>query len=119
MKHTNLDTGKKGESLAIRYLQQNGFTILHCNWRFARYETDIIAEKEGMLHFIEVKTRRTDTFGHPEESVSPRKLKHMLRCAAAYQGQYPGWKRIQIDVLSVTLEAGRPAVFFFIEDVYL
>jgi putative endonuclease len=119
MKSTHLYTGREGEALAIGYLQQNGFAIMHCNWRFARYETDIIAEKSGVLHFIEVKTRRTGTFGHPEESVSPKKLKHMLRCAAAYQGQYPGWKRIQVDVLSVTLKAGEPPAFFFIEDVYL
>jgi putative endonuclease len=112
-------TGKEGEALAIRYLQQNGFAILHCNWRFARYETDIIAEKAGILHFVEVKTRRTTTFGYPEESVSAKKLKHMLRCAAAYQGKYPGWKRIQFDVLSVSLQAGQPAAYFFIEDVYL
>ena len=118
MKSAHHYTGKQGEALAIPYLQQNGFTILHCNWRFARYETDIIAERSGVLHFIEVKTRRTTTFGHPEESVSTKKLKHMLRCAAAYQGKYPGWKRIQFDVLSITLQAEEPT-YFFIEDVYL
>jgi putative endonuclease len=119
VKSTHLYTGKEGETLAIRYLQQNGFTILHSNWRFARYETDIIGTKEDILHFIEVKTRRTGTYGYPEESVSRKKLKHMMRCAAAYQGQYPGWKRIRFDVLSISLPFDGAPEFFFIEDVYL
>ncbi len=119
MKSTNQEIGKAGEALALDYLRQNGFTILHCNWRFARYETDIIAVKGDRLHFIEVKTRRTATFGYPEESVSPKKMKHMMRCAAAYQGKYPGWKRIQYDVLSISLGQHETAKYFFIEDVYL
>ena len=118
MKSAHHYTGKQGEALAIAYLQQHGFTILHCNWRFARYETDIIGEKDDILHFIEVKTRRSTSFGHPEESVSQKKMKHMMRCAAAYQRKYPGWKRIQFDILSIMLQAGEPE-FFFIEDAYL
>lgn len=112
-------TGKQGEALASGFLKQKGFTILHCNWRYSRYEIDIIAEKGGVLHFIEVKTRRTDTFGLPEESVSVKKLKHLMRAAAAYQYQFPGWKRIQLDILSITLTGDQPPAFFFIEDAYL
>jgi putative endonuclease len=119
MKSAHHYTGKEGEALAARYLTGNGFTILHLNWRYARYETDIIAVKEDKLHFIEVKTRRTGTFGQPEESVTTQKLKHLMQCAAAYQREHPGWKRIQLDVLSITLRPGQPPGYFFIEDVYL
>lgn len=118
MKSAHHYTGKQGEAMAMTWLQEQGFAILHCNWRFARYETDIIAVKNSVLHFVEVKTRRSTAFGHPEESVSPKKLKHMMRCAAAYQGQNPGWKRIQFDVLSITIDAHQQATCFFIEDVY-
>lgn len=119
MKSAHHYTGKLGEAMAARYLEENGFVILHCNWRFARYETDIIAVKDNLLHFIEVKTRRSTQFGYPEESVSPKKMKHMMRCAAAFQGQYPGWRRLQYDVLSILLEADGQAAYLFIEDVYL
>jgi len=119
MKSAHYHTGKEGEAMAVNYLQENGFTILHCNWRFARYETDIIAVKEDLLHFVEVKTRRTSTFGHPEESVSAKKMKNMMRCAAAYQGKYPAWKRIQFDILSISLKTDQEAEFFLIEDVYV
>ncbi len=119
MKSENQYTGKAGEAMAVNWLQQNGFTILHCNWRFARYETDIIATRENVLHFIEVKTRTSTTFGYPEESVSPKKFRHMMRCAAAYQGKYPGWKRIQYDILSISLKTDQANEFFFIEDAYL
>jgi putative endonuclease len=119
MKSAHHYTGKQGEAMAASYLQEKGFIILHSNWRFARYETDIIAVKDDLLHFIEVKTRRSIQFGYPEESVSPRKMKHMMRCAAGYQGQYPGWHRIQYDVLSILLGADGQAAYLFIEDVYL
>lgn len=119
MKSAHHYTGKEGEALAVVYLEQLGFTILNCNWRYSRYEIDIIATKDKKLHFIEVKTRRTGTFGHPEESVSLKKIRHLMKGAAAYQHQFPGWKRIQLDVLSITLRPGEPAEYFFIEDVYL
>jgi Predicted endonuclease distantly related to archaeal Holliday junction resolvase len=119
MKNANIYTGKEGEALALQYLQRHDYNILHCNWRYSRYETDIIAEKEGKVHFIEVKTRRGSAFGHPEESISAKKLKHMLRCAAAYQARYPGIRRIQFDVLSINLQPEGSPAYFLIEDVYL
>jgi putative endonuclease len=119
MKSAHYYTGKQGEAMAADYLREKGFIILHCNWRFARYETDIIAVKEEKLHFVEVKTRRSTTFGFPEESVSLKKLKHMMRCAAGFQGQYPGYKRIEYDVLSILLQEDGSVEYLFIEDVYL
>lgn len=119
MKSTHYYTGKEGEALAIQYLQRRDYTILHCNWRYSRYETDIIAEKDGTVHFVEVKTRRGSAYGHPEESISVKKLKHMLRCAAAFQAKYAGIRRIQFDVLSINLQPEGPPQYFFIEDVYL
>jgi putative endonuclease len=119
MKSAHYHTGKEGEAMAADHLQLMGYTILHCNWRFRRYETDIIAVKEERLHFIEVKTRRGAGFGRPEESISAKKLRHMLLCAAGFQRRFPGWKRIQFDVLSITLGPDGTAEYFFIEDVYL
>ncbi len=111
--------GKEGELLAAGWLQQNGFALLHRNWRHGRCEVDIIATRENVLHFIEVKTRRSTRFGEPEESVSRAKIRHLLKAGAAYQYEHPQWKRVQYDVLSITLLPDQPTEYFFIEDVYL
>ncbi len=111
-------TGKEGEALAAKYLVASGFSILHTNWRYARYEIDIIAEKDEILHFIEVKTRRSDTYGMPEEAVSDKKLESLYSAADRYMEAYPGWHRIQFDILSIRLRRANTE-YFFIEDVAL
>ena len=113
------ETGKKGEALAASYLQQQGFTVLHSNWRHERYEIDIIATREEVLHFIEVKTRQSLCFGLPEESVTYQKIRHIVTAGVAFQYQYPSWKRVQYDVLSIVLIDEQPPEYLFIEDVYL
>jgi len=115
----HLDTGKKGEQLAVQYLTDNTFTVIFANWRYAHYEIDIIACRDEVLHFVEVKTRRSKKFGLPEESVSKKKLQNLINAAEAFLILYPEWKRVQFDVLSIFLTGNNNAEFFFIEDVYL
>jgi putative endonuclease len=112
-------TGKKGEQLAELYLSSIGFNILHRNWRYSRYEIDLIATKENILHFIEVKTRTNSNFGMPEENVDVKKLEHVMTAAEEFLYQFPEWKIIQYDVLSITLRNENNVEYFFIEDVYL
>ncbi|MDB5232241.1 MAG: YraN family protein [Chitinophagaceae bacterium] len=66
----NKDIGNKGEDIAANHLQQLGFEILERNWRFRKWEVDIIASKGKLLHFIEVKTRTNLNYGRPEESIT-------------------------------------------------
>ncbi len=113
------DTGKKGESLAVEYFLQKGYEILHRNWRFKKLEVDIIASANGMLHFIEVKTRSTDRFGYPEEQVDRKKIRFLIDASAEYLFQHPQWQRIQFDVLSVIINNNGKIDYFLIEDVYL
>ena len=110
-------TGSLGEEMAINYLMEKGYIIVHRNWRFKNWEMDIIASRNNILHFIEVKTRRTKTFGHPEEDVSRKKIRNLMGAAEEFLLKYPGWKRIQFDILSITIEKDKPAEFFLIEDV--
>lgn len=112
-------TGTNGEKLALAFLQDNGFVILHNNWRHSYYEIDIIAVKEELLHFVEVKTRRSLKFGFPEESVSEKKMENLMNAADAFLLQNPQWKRVQFDILSVQLLPGKAPEYYFIEDVYL
>ncbi len=116
---THNETGKKGESLAADWLEKSGFTLLHHNWRHSHYEIDIIASRSNMLHFIEVKTRRSNRFGYPEESVSDRKMENLMQAAEEFLYRHPEWKKVQYDVLSITMGKNEEADFFLIEDVYL
>ena len=70
--------GKQGEYRAADWLKASGYSIQVCNWRYRRYELDIIASKEAVLHFIEVKTATTDQFGLPEQRVNKNKFSHIL-----------------------------------------
>lgn len=112
-------TGSTGEAMAVQHLAENGYRILHQNWRHAHWEVDIIAEKEMVLHFIEVKTRRTKKFGHPEEAVTKKKIQNLINASEEYLYQNPEWKRIQFDILSISILKNEPVEYFLIEDVYL
>lgn len=118
MAHHN-QTGVLGEKMAEGYLIKKGFSILHKNWRHSHWEVDIIASQNEILHFIEVKTRRTKTFGFPEEDVTTKKLENLINASEEFLIQYPEWKRIQFDILAINLAKGLPEEYFFIEDVYV
>ena len=111
--------GKDGEMLAAEYLRKRGFDIKLCNWRSGRYEIDIIAMKDRRLHFIEVKTRHTLTYGFPEESVTRQKFNNMKNAAACFLSKFPGFMNIQFDILSVLRLKNKPVEYFLIEDVYM
>jgi putative endonuclease len=112
-------TGNTGEALAAQYLSEKGYKIMHQNWRHSHWEVDIIAEKDTILHFIEVKTRRTKKFGHPEENVGKKKIQNLINASEEYLYQQPQWKRIQFDILAITILKNEPVAYFLIEDVYL
>ena len=73
--------GKEGEAIALAHLIEKGYKILAKNYRSGRAEIDIIAEKEGLFVFVEVKTRETDKYGLPEESVSRHTVNMMAQGA--------------------------------------
>ena len=112
------ELGRTGEQLAAEYLSGLGYNILYRNWRHFRYEIDVVATKEQVLHFIEVKTRQTTTFGLPEEDISRKKMHSLIQEAEAFTSKQPHWKRIQFDVLSVSITDSKPS-YYLIEDVYL
>ncbi len=113
------DTGKKGEMLAAIWFKEKSYTILHTNWRHKNLEVDIIASKNNVLHFIEVKAATTLKFGNPEDRVSEKKIRNLINASAEYLFQHPQWQRIQFDVLSITIIKNLPIAYFLIEDVYL
>ena len=81
-KHNEL--GKEGETEAAEYLISKGYTIRHRNWRSGKRELDIVAQKDGELVIVEVKTRRNDEFGRPEEAITDRKIRNIIISTDAY-----------------------------------
>lgn len=115
----HIDTGKTGEKIAVDYLTGQGFTLLEKNWRHGHWEVDVIASKEKVLHFIEIKTRRSRKFGYPEEDVTRKKVVNLINAAEEYLIQHQPNSRIQFDILSIYLGRDAAPEFFFIEDVGL
>ena len=116
---THNDTGKHGENLAGIYFAQKGYEILHSNWRHGHWEVDIIATKNNMLHFIEVKTRTSEKYGYPEENIDRKKIRYLINASEQFLFLYPQWQRIQFDVLSIILLKNKDREYFLIEDIYL
>ena len=111
--------GKEGEHLAVKWLMDKGYEILHRNWRHSHFEIDIIARKSSVLHIIEVKARHASPFGNPEDSVNKKKFKNLQAATDEFLYQHPGYKLLQYDILSITLFKNKEPEFFLIEDVYL
>ncbi len=115
--HINL--GRRGEDMAAVYLLQNGYTILHRNWRSSYYEIDIIALKNEVLHFVEVKIRSSRNYGLPEEAVTKKKFQRLLLAADAFLNQHPLYRHVQYDVLAINVSKNSKPEYLLIEDVYL
>lgn len=95
-------TGRLGEEAAARYLSGIGYGIKERNWRCRSGELDLVAECDGCLIFVEVRTRSSYRFGHPAESVEARKQAQVRRTAQVYlhmNGHRDA--RIQFDVVAV------------------
>ncbi len=105
--------------MAAAWLEKNGYVIVERNWRYGKDEIDIIATRGKFLHFVEVKTRNSSPFGHPEDSVTKKKFRILKRIADEYLHRHPGHEWIQYDVMAITLHQQEEAEYFLIEDVFL
>lgn len=112
--------GRAGEDRAARHLQALGYDVLDRNWRCAQGELDIVAAHGGDLVVVEVKTRRTEWFGHPFEAVDARKLDRLWRLSCAWAVAHPAVarrRRLRIDVIGITGEDPATAILEHLEDV--
>lgn len=80
----NQDFGKWGEEIALDYLMAHGYQYVTANYRCSYGEIDLICKDGPVWCFIEVKTRRTSNYGQGYCSVTPTKLKHLLKTAQIY-----------------------------------
>lgn len=102
--------GRRGEDLAVEYLQDRGLVVLARNWRCREGELDVVATDARCLVVCEVKTRSGTGFGEPAEAVTGRKVARIRRVTQAWLASYQmPWCEIRFDVVAVLLEPGRPA----------
>lgn len=103
------NTGDSGEDFAAAMLINNGFNILERNYSTKAGEIDIIATKDGIIHFIEVKTRNGNMYGSPAEAVTTSKQRHIRKAAELYlQSRRYSWDAVSLDVYEIMTD--------FIED---
>jgi putative endonuclease len=99
------DTGMLGEVIARDFLGKNGYHILETNYRCSEGEIDIIAKQGETLVFIEVRTKRSNQFGTPEESITPTKMERLRAVAAHYGQNREGLPALwRIDVVAIQMD---------------
>ena len=114
---TKAETGRRGEDIAVGYLRQNGYLICATNWRQGRYEIDIVAQKAGIVHFVEVKTRNALSLDTPEQAVTKTKISALHRAASAYLAKNRVMGDVQFDLLAVDIFPDGTFDVRFIENI--
>ncbi|MBR6739494.1 MAG: YraN family protein [Clostridia bacterium] len=112
--------GGIGESYAARYLIDKGYTVLASNYSCRFGEIDIIASKGGIVAFVEVKTRVSDSFAKAMESVNAEKLRRIVTTAGLWISQNNPGLQPRFDVIEVYLDrrSGKPPRIEHIENVW-
>ena len=97
--------GDIGERLAVDHLEAAGLEILARNWRCRRGEVDVVAHDDAGYAFVEVKTRRGDAFGAPEEAITPDKADRLRATAQEWLVEHVGDAAVdwRIDLVAVEL----------------
>lgn len=101
------ERGRAGEDRAAAYLRDAGWQVIDRNWRCPQGEIDIVAGDGHTIVVVEVKTRRSEGFGHPFEAVNARKRDRLWRLLVAWGAAHPEiarGRRARIDVIGITGE---------------
>ncbi|HDD35529.1 MAG TPA: YraN family protein [Candidatus Desulfofervidus auxilii] len=104
LKFGKITVGNKGEVLAKKFLQKNGYRILVTNYKNKLGEIDIIATKEDTIIFVEVKTRTSKRFGLGKEAVNKHKQKQIIKVAKCYLKSLSQNFKVRFDVIGIDLE---------------
>jgi putative endonuclease len=109
--------GDKGEEDAVHFLCANGYEVLSRNYRYGRGEIDIIAQKDDVLIFVEVKTRKNAEYGYPETFVTESQQERIYLAAEEFtiNKAWPG--DIRFDIIAILLDGEEPILEHF-EDAF-
>ena len=97
------ELGDFGENYVSNYIKDLGFKVIGRNYHTKYGEIDIIATKDGKIHFVEVKTRKSLLFGTPEEAYSLKKQERIIKAALGYLKDNNINKSFQIDLVALIL----------------
>ena len=95
------DLGKKGEDLAVVFLEKNGYEILVRNYIFQKAEVDIVAKKENTLAVVEVKTRSTNVFGNPQDFLKPKQIQRIVKAVDNYVTSNHLDVEVRFDIIAI------------------
>ncbi|HBJ77144.1 MAG TPA: endonuclease [Porphyromonadaceae bacterium] len=112
------ELGKKGEEFVANWLMKNGYSVLHRNWCFGKWEIDIVAKKGGLLIIGEVKTRRSCKYGTPDTFVSNSKIRNLVNATEEYVRQFSREEEVRFDVFSVIVHKSGEYSLQHIEDAF-
>lgn len=101
------EIGRLGEDLALEYLKDLGWTILHQNLTYRGSEIDIVALDKDVVVFVEVRTRTTESRGSALESITPEKLTSIRRGLVKWLTSQEEYYKARIDVVSVLIKNGK------------
>lgn len=103
--------GKWGEDHAQTWLEEQGLSLVTRNLNTEYGEIDLVMQKDGRLHFVEVKTRTTTRFGNPEDAVTGLKMSHMVDSAQRFLQLHPEYDGDwQIDVIAILADSKRKSI---------
>jgi putative endonuclease len=95
--------GRLGENAAAEHIRRLNYIIIARNWKRKPYEIDIIAKHEEKIVIVEVKTRRSDDFGDPQDFVSRKKQGFLVKAAQIYAEEHHIEEEIRFDVVAVII----------------
>jgi ribonuclease HII len=101
------NTGRNAEQVAAEHLKKQKYTIIQQNWRTRYCEIDIVAQKNGVVFFVEVKYRKNASYGDGLEAITPKKLKQVNFAAQMWLQQNDWAGDYQILAISVSGESPR------------
>ena len=105
-KTANKKKGDWGEKIAAAYLNEKGYGIVKKQWRFARYEIDLIVQKGNCIVFVEVKTRFSKDYGEPWAAVNYSKQRKICRSADYYLRYFHVDSEPRFDIVSIVHAKG-------------
>ncbi|MEZ5290428.1 MAG: YraN family protein [Vicinamibacterales bacterium] len=119
MTYARIALGLDGEAHARRALERRGYQVLACRYRTRQGEIDLVARHEGVVVFVEVKTRRGREFGDPAASVTAQKQRRVAQMAADYLARHRLERApVRFDVVSVEASVDGPPVVTVIADAF-
>ncbi len=102
--------GKLGEEKAAAFLKGKGYEVLAQNHRYKKSEIDLICQKDGLLIFVEVKTRSSRAFGNPETFVSENQRMAIIRAAEAYMDETNWGGDLRFDIIAIVSRGGEEEI---------